>query len=101
MKLNEFKHYRGLNFAVINPYNGKVWFAQVFDTYVSSESFEKWISETEIPVGFIIAAACKDECSKNLSQKVKDWFTALGSKYINDVKYRLSYAFIGRYMGPG
>lgn len=34
---------RGLHIVVINPYNGKVEYANVFDTYVSSKLFDEFI----------------------------------------------------------
>ena len=36
--------------------------------------------EIHIPDDFIIAIACKDECTKNLSEPVYKWFEQLGSK---------------------
>lgn len=45
--------------------------------------------------GYIIIAACKDECVTNLSEPVQGWFQRMGSKDIFKVQYRHSYAFIG------
>ena len=47
--------------------------------------------------GFVIIAACMDECFTNLSRTVKQWFTDMGSLAINHLKYRSSFAFIGFY----
>lgn len=37
---NESNHFRGLHIVVINSWNCKVEFTNVFDTYKSSEGFE-------------------------------------------------------------
>lgn len=63
-----------------------VW-AQVFDTYKSSECLENFLFHM-IPNGFIICAACKDDISTSLSDKCKDWFKNIGSKDIENVLYR-------------
>ena len=55
---------------LINPQNGKVVFSKVFDTYTSSDSLEIFIRE-EIENGLIVITACKDECTKNMSNEVK------------------------------
>ena len=44
--------------------------ARVFDTYQTSVALEGFIKK-DIPHGFIIVAACKDECVTNLSPTVK------------------------------
>ena len=40
MQKNENGHYRGLHIAVINPENGEIVLAQVFDTYETSEKLD-------------------------------------------------------------
>ena len=74
---NENFHFRGMHIVVLHPENGKVFWAKVFDTYISSEKLEHFI--TTIPDGYIIAAGCKDECTRNLSDTVKEWFGNMGS----------------------
>ena len=66
MEENEEGHYRGLHIVIINPKTGIVENAKVFDTYKSSDEFDDFIS-SGIPYGYIIVAACKDECSRRLS----------------------------------
>ena len=68
--LNGSIDYRGLHIVIVNPSSGEVISANVFDTYISSKSFEKFIA-TEVLDGSIVVAACKDECTKNLSQVCK------------------------------
>ena len=43
MEKNEVGNYRGLHFVLVNPSNGNVEFAKVFDTYTSSDAFENFI----------------------------------------------------------
>lgn len=95
VKMNTNQTYRGLHIVIINGFNGNVDVAQVFDTYKSSEEFEEFIDDGEIPGGFIIIAVCRDDCAQNLSDKARAWFEALGSKLISTLKYRQSFAFIG------
>lgn len=76
---NENGHHRGLNIVVINPGNGEVVVARAFDTYKSSEKLDTFI-RNGIPEGFIVVAACKDECKTQLSQQAKLWFENMGSE---------------------
>ena len=59
---NENNHDRGLHLVVINPTNGMVETAQVFDTNDTSNRFNEFVSN-DISEGNIVIAACKDECS--------------------------------------
>ena len=74
-------HYRGLHIVVINPNNGVVETAKVFDTYESSKEFEEFIDKP-LPIGHIVVAACKDECSNHLSHEAKMWFCNMGANEI-------------------
>ena len=76
--MNENNHLRGLHIVVINPSNGVVEWAETFDTYNTSERFDMF-TDIELNEGFIVIAACKDECSKNMSEKGKIWFENMGS----------------------
>jgi hypothetical protein len=49
----------------------------------------------KLPKGAIIAMSCKDECSRKLSKRVKKMISHGGSKTINKLKYRESFAFVG------
>ena len=62
-----------MHIVIIDKDNGKVVSSRVFDTYKSSADFEKFILN-DVPVDSIVIAACKDDCSKNLSEKSKQWF---------------------------
>ena len=67
-----------MHIVVINPKNGKVVTAQVYDTYRKYENrsstemskFDNFVSEN-IPDNYIVAAACKDDCAENLSENIK------------------------------
>ena len=52
---------------IINTATGKVQSSKVFDTYKSSVLFDKFIKRT-IPKGYIVIAACKDDCVTELSE---------------------------------
>ena len=67
---NENNHDRGLHIVIINPFNGQIESAKVFDTYESSAALNKFILE-DVPQSYIVVAACKDECSTNLSGEAK------------------------------
>lgn len=75
---NENDNYRGLHVVVINPTNGEVCWAVVFDTYKSSDALNEFILRG-LPVGYIVVAACKDECSTNMSVHARILFTDMGS----------------------
>ena len=94
MVKNENGHYRGLHVALVDPNNGKVEVTKCFDTHKSSEEFEDFISKP-IPVGHIVVATCRDEVSKNLSDKGRNWFKSLGSKEISNLQFRTGFSFIG------
>ena len=48
-----------------------------------------------IPKGFIVIAACMDDCVTQLSNKSKCWFADMGSQEIWNLGYRQGFAFIG------
>jgi len=93
VKKNKNDHLRGLHVVVLN-FMGLVETARVFDTYESSAEFDKFIA-TEIPHGYIVLAASKDDCVKKLSKDGKRFFTKMGSTEIKRLGYRCSFVFIG------
>ena len=88
------KHYRGLHIVILNPYSGEVEFAKMFDTYKNGSDFDEFITLNNFDDGYILIAACKDDCVTNLSKDAKYWFADLGSQKIWDLTYRESFAFI-------
>ena len=72
----------------MNPISGFVEWTGVFDTYKSSEAFEWFIENSDIADGYIIIAACKDDCSNNLSLLSRQWFKTMGSTEIENIGFR-------------
>ena len=96
MQENINKHYRGLHIVVINPANGEVVAARVFDTYDSSDDLEDFIDSGIVKDNSIVIVACKDDCITKLSNKCKTWFENMGSKLISQLSYRQGFAFISK-----
>ena len=86
----------GLHVVLINNTNGIVEAAKSFDTYEHSRVINAFITN-DIPDGWIVCAACKDECIMNLSKKAKDWLVKMGSKEIYQTRQGCGFAFIGVY----
>ena len=66
---NESGHYRGLHIVLVNPLNGNVEWARVFDTYKDDKAFDEFTKM--VPDGTIVIAACKDDCVTQLSEEGK------------------------------
>ena len=66
LKYNESGHQRGLHIVIINNISGHIEMQEIFDTYKFSNGFDRFIANP-IPEGYIIVAACKDECVSALS----------------------------------
>lgn len=94
MKANENGNYQGLHIVVITPADGRVVLARAFDTAKSSESLEEFVSN-EMPSDFIVVAACQGECVAQLSQKIKHWFSFMGSQEIWKISHGMGFCFIG------
>ena len=43
MNRDDSNEFRGMNVAIIDPNDGRIRHGRVFDTFKSSEEFEKWI----------------------------------------------------------
>ena len=91
---NESNHLRGLHIVILTPDVGDVIFAGAFDTYKSSAELDAFVKQ-DVTEGFIVVAACMDDCSTQLSPQAKQWFEKLGSKEISQLEYRQGFAFIG------
>ena len=83
-----------MHIVVINPTNGEVCWAIVFDTYKSSDDLNEFILKG-LPAGYIVVAACKDECSTNMSVHARILFTDMGSQEIWKIERRQGYVFVG------
>ena len=66
----------------------------MFDTYKTSGNLDNLI-DCGLEPGWIVIAACQDECSASLSEKAKQWFAWMGSHEIWDLKHRQGFVFIG------
>ena len=64
-------HFRGLYIVVINPANGKVEKAKIFDPYMSHHEFDEFTRNDNIPTGHIVVATMKDEFVMNLSHQCR------------------------------
>lgn len=73
-----------MHVVVINPNDGNIVVAKSFDTYKTSAGFDAFV-KVSIPKGYIVAAACKDDCITTLSYYGKYFFDKLGSTEIHDV----------------
>ena len=62
---------------------------------------DSFINSKRIPVGYIVVAACMDDCAANLSHTARQWFADMGSKEIENLRYRQGFAFIGIRGRPG
>ena len=82
-----------MHIVVIDPKNGEIEWARVFDTHESSEEFEEFCGK--IQQGHIVVAACKEDCQKNMSNGIKNFFAYMGSTQIWNLKYQSLFAFIG------
>ena len=92
---NEKGHYRGLHIVIINPETRSVEWAQVFDTYSTMDGFNDFLERAVIPDGYLVIAACQDDCFTAMGQKCKEFFVKMGSKEIEKLEYRQSFVFIG------
>lgn len=88
VETNEHGHDRGLHIVVLNPSTGAPELAKAFDTFKRPDYFDHFIKGAKFPDGYIILAACKDDCFASLSYKAKLWFSGLGSKEIWKLQYR-------------
>ncbi|MEQ8469082.1 interleukin-like EMT inducer domain-containing protein [Coleofasciculus sp. E1-EBD-02] len=94
--LGENCYNRGLNVAVFDEFTGQPIFGTTFDTFNpgNSESFAQFVST--LPPGRIVAIAIKDDANFNLSDPGKGACKSLGSRLIDDLQFRSSWAIIGQ-----
>ena len=83
-----------MHLVIIDPKTGQVEAAKAFDTYETSLELDKFISNS-IPDGRIVVAACKDDCTRRLSEKGFEFLEGLGSQEIRKLTYRDGFALIG------
>ena len=95
---NENCNYRGLHMVVLNPKDGKVLHANVFDTYKGSGCLKSFMWNY-LADGDIIIVACMDECVTGMTDMIKDWFKDMGSKEISNLGHGEGFVFIGEHGG--
>ena len=71
LKKNSSGHFRGLHIVIVDSVTGKLKYGKVFDTYKTSQYFERFINQEKVAHGHIVIAVCEDECTKNLSKSGK------------------------------
>ena len=62
---------RGLYLVIFDMKQGSIEYNMCFDTYKSSQVFERFIDGVVISKGSVVIIACKDDCVTNLSDKCK------------------------------
>lgn len=92
-----FIHYsRGLNVAVIDEVTGHPLVCTTFDTFLPGNADRFADLVDKLPSGRIVAIAVKDDGSANLNQRAKRACQSLGSRQVNCLRFRTSWALIGQ-----
>jgi hypothetical protein len=89
-------HRRGYNLAVIDPQTGKVVEKAGFDTHANqyeSQDLADFIAQ--IPPGFIVAVAVKEDGATHLTAQAVEALSTLGAQVDLRGKVNLSHAIIG------
>jgi len=87
---------RGLNVVALDAATHKVIMNNAYDTYGDKLASDKFVEDFKnLPHASVILVGVKDEASKLLSNEVKEIFIKMGSKEINLLVTRESWAFIG------
>lgn len=82
----------------IDPYYGSIVLAESYDTHCDDPRGSQALLKTlqQLPIGFIIAASSQNEATLHLSKDVKNYFKQMGSRAIEGIYFRNSWAFLGR-----
>ncbi|XP_031560683.1 protein O-linked-mannose beta-1,2-N-acetylglucosaminyltransferase 1-like isoform X2 [Actinia tenebrosa] len=88
-------NYIGLNVVVLNQKTGAKMASRNFNTFVSKQDSEDLVKFVEdITVGRILCFIVKDEASYNLQNDTRKYFTKLGSRFINRLRWRDMWAMV-------
>ena len=88
---------RGLNVGVFDESTGKLIQSQSFDLFGNSHNADGFADLIEqLPEKQIVALAIQDDASINLSERAKQACESIGSALIRDLKFRSSWAIVGR-----
>ncbi|XP_075053377.1 protein FAM3B isoform X2 [Mixophyes fleayi] len=85
---------RGINFAIVNHKTMEVTETKTFDMYEGEFSGPMVDFINKIPVGSIILVASHDDASTKLNDAAKKALKDLGSKEIQNVKFRSQWVFL-------
>ncbi|MDZ7724834.1 MAG: C25 family cysteine peptidase [candidate division KSB1 bacterium] len=88
---------RGISLVFLDSHSGEFLYSKTYDTY-GSETASQELSNNiaEVPDGTIVLAAVRDDGASRLSEQAIASLQNCGSQYIDELKYRDSWAFIGR-----
>jgi hypothetical protein len=87
---------RGINLIVLAGKNHEIIMSNTYDTHGSKKQSDQLAEDlATVPMGSVIIAAVKDEAQRSMTQNLRDAFSNLGSKEINNLKYRDAWFFIG------
>jgi hypothetical protein len=88
---------RGLNVALLSPYNGSLIETASFDTHISNEESDDFARLLDsLEPGVIVIVSSKDDCSEQMTEAAKLACESIGSSKIRELKYRDSWCIIGR-----
>ncbi|XP_010722251.1 protein FAM3B [Meleagris gallopavo] len=85
---------RGINIAVVNYETGALTSANFFDMWEGDHSEEMVAFIESAPQGSLLFMVTHDDGSARLKSNAKKLVEALGSKEIQNMKFRSSWAFI-------
>ncbi|XP_047927520.1 protein FAM3B isoform X1 [Anser cygnoides] len=85
---------RGINIAIVNYKTGKMISAKFFDMWEGEHSAEMATFIKNAPQGSLLLMVTHDDGSTRLKSDAKTLIEALGSKEIQNMKFRSSWAFI-------
>ncbi|XP_027662095.1 protein FAM3D isoform X1 [Falco cherrug] len=85
---------RGLNIALVNGTSGQFLKADTFDTY-SGDINKLYTFLQEIKHGTIVLMASYDDAATKMNDKVRAYFTELGSSHASNLGFRDNWVFLG------
>lgn len=85
---------RGLNIALVNGKSGQLLKVGSFDMY-SGDVTQLETFLQEIKDGTIMLVATYDDAATKMNNKVRALFSALGSRYANQLGFRDNWVFLG------